>query len=118
MSAFQRGRLEVALPAVGSANRSWPAPGFGVGISSRGGGPSVLGDCDSAHDGSLFDASRCHAEGRALAAFRASSLATIPKFLWELSLGIYCTVNGFRPYGITALNTRERVEGTPAPSPA
>jgi len=24
------------------------------------------------------------------------SLATIPEFLWELSLGIYCTVKGFR----------------------
>lgn len=24
-------------------------------------------------------------------------LATIPEFLWELSLGIYCTVKGFRP---------------------
>jgi len=25
------------------------------------------------------------------------SLATIPEFLWELFLGIYCTVKGFRP---------------------
>ena len=25
------------------------------------------------------------------------SIASIPEFLWELSLGIYCTVNGFRP---------------------
>jgi hypothetical protein len=24
-------------------------------------------------------------------------LATIPEFLWELSLGIYCTLKGFRP---------------------
>src|SRR5215208_3305595 len=24
-------------------------------------------------------------------------IATIPEFLWELSLGIYCTVKGFRP---------------------
>ena len=23
-------------------------------------------------------------------------LATIPEFLWELSLGVYCTVKGFR----------------------
>jgi hypothetical protein len=25
------------------------------------------------------------------------AVATIPEFLWELSLGIYCTVKGFRP---------------------
>jgi hypothetical protein len=25
------------------------------------------------------------------------SIATIPEFLWELSLGIYCTAKGFRP---------------------
>jgi hypothetical protein len=25
------------------------------------------------------------------------SLATIPEFLWELSLGLYCTARGFRP---------------------
>jgi hypothetical protein len=24
------------------------------------------------------------------------SIATIPEFLWELSLGIYCTVKGFK----------------------
>jgi hypothetical protein len=24
-------------------------------------------------------------------------LATIPEGLWELSLGVYCTVKGFRP---------------------
>jgi hypothetical protein len=24
-------------------------------------------------------------------------IATIPEFLWELSLGLYCTVKGFRP---------------------
>ena len=24
-------------------------------------------------------------------------LATIPEFLWELSLGVYCAVKGFRP---------------------
>jgi hypothetical protein len=29
-------------------------------------------------------------------------LATIPEFLWELSLGIYLTVKGFRPSPITA----------------
>ncbi len=25
------------------------------------------------------------------------AIATIPEFLWELSLGVYCTVKGFRP---------------------
>jgi uncharacterized protein DUF4386 len=25
------------------------------------------------------------------------AIATIPEFLWELSLGIYCTVKGFKP---------------------
>jgi len=24
-------------------------------------------------------------------------LATIPEALWELSLGLYCTIKGFRP---------------------
>jgi hypothetical protein len=24
-------------------------------------------------------------------------IATIPEFLWELSLGVYCTFKGFRP---------------------
>jgi len=24
-------------------------------------------------------------------------IATIPEFLWELFLGVYCTVKGFRP---------------------
>jgi uncharacterized protein DUF4386 len=30
-------------------------------------------------------------------------LATIPEFLWELSLGIYLTVKGFKPSAVTAL---------------
>jgi hypothetical protein len=25
------------------------------------------------------------------------AIATVPEFLWELSLGVYCTVKGFRP---------------------
>lgn len=29
------------------------------------------------------------------------SIATIPEFLWELSLGIYLTVKGFKPSPIT-----------------
>jgi Domain of unknown function (DUF4386) len=35
-------------------------------------------------------------------------IATIPEFLWELSLGIYCVVKGFRPTAITPQS------GTPA----
>ena len=32
------------------------------------------------------------------------SVATIPEFIWELSLGIYCTVKGFRPSPILSGN--------------
>jgi hypothetical protein len=42
----------------------------------------------------------------------AQSIATIPEFLWELSLGIYCTVKGFRPSPILA------EEGRPVLHPA
>jgi hypothetical protein len=47
-------------------------------------------------------------------------LATIPEFLWELSLGIYCTVKGFRPSApILQAGAREdRVQGRPAPHTA
>jgi hypothetical protein len=45
-------------------------------------------------------------------------LATIPEGLWELFLGVYCTVKGFRPAAVAALATRGRVEGTPAIRPA
>jgi Domain of unknown function (DUF4386) len=43
-------------------------------------------------------------------------IATIPEFLWELSLGIYCTVKGFRPESpILRADTREgRMATTPA----
>jgi hypothetical protein len=43
-------------------------------------------------------------------------IATIPEFLWELSLGIYCTVKGFRPSSpILRTDTREdRTATTPA----
>ena len=34
------------------------------------------------------------------------SLATIPEFLWELSLGIYLTVKGFRPSPILSEDAR------------
>jgi len=47
-------------------------------------------------------------------------IATIPEFLWELSLGIYCTVKGFRPSApILQANAQEtRVRAMPAPTPA
>ena len=32
----------------------------------------------------------------------AQAIATIPDFLWELSLGIYLMVKGFKPSPITA----------------
>jgi uncharacterized protein DUF4386 len=31
-------------------------------------------------------------------------IATIPEFFWELSLGIYCIVKGFRPSPILAMD--------------
>ena len=33
-------------------------------------------------------------------------IATIPEFLWELSLGIYLTVRGFRPQALLAIESR------------
>jgi hypothetical protein len=33
-------------------------------------------------------------------------LATIPEFLWELSLGVYCTVKGFKPSPILSEDSR------------
>jgi hypothetical protein len=35
----------------------------------------------------------------------AQSIATIPEFLWELSLGIYLTFKGFKPSQITTDET-------------
>ena len=47
------------------------------------------------------------------------AIATIPEFLWELSLGIYCTVKGFRPSALAALHEHvDRVEPAPALAPA
>jgi hypothetical protein len=47
-------------------------------------------------------------------------IATIPEFLWELSLGIYCTVKGFRPSSpILQGDARDdRTAAMPAASPA
>jgi Domain of unknown function (DUF4386) len=46
------------------------------------------------------------------------SIATAPEFLWELSLGIYCTVKGFRPQSPILRNDAraERTEAVPAPA--
>jgi Domain of unknown function (DUF4386) len=45
-------------------------------------------------------------------------LATIPEGLWELSLGIYCTVKGFKPSSpILQADVRgDRMEAMPAPA--
>jgi hypothetical protein len=47
-------------------------------------------------------------------------IATIPEALWELLLGIYCTVKGFRPESpILRADAREgRVDPGPAVAPA
>ena len=47
-------------------------------------------------------------------------IATIPEFLWELFLGIYCTFKGFRPSSpILQTDTREdRPGAAPAVAPA
>ena len=46
-------------------------------------------------------------------------IATIPEGLWELSLGIYCTVWGFRPSSpILRADTRDDRQATVAPAPA
>jgi hypothetical protein len=36
----------------------------------------------------------------------AQALAGMPEFFWELSLGIYLTVRGFRPSAAASLPTR------------
>ena len=46
-------------------------------------------------------------------------LATIPEGLWELSLGVYCTVRGFRPSSpILRADTGDDRHATVAPAPA
>jgi hypothetical protein len=47
------------------------------------------------------------------------AVATIPEFLWELLLGLYCTFKGFRPSSpILRTDTRDRVDPTPVVAPA
>ena len=46
-------------------------------------------------------------------------LATIPEGLWELSLGVYCTVKGFQPSSPILRAAREDyAAATPAVAPA
>jgi hypothetical protein len=40
-------------------------------------------------------------------------IATIPEFVWELSLGVYLTVKGFKASGIERLQARRRAVPTP-----
>lgn len=40
------------------------------------------------------------------------SLATVPEFVWELSLGVYLTVKGFRPAGLGAEAAPRRMPRT------
>jgi hypothetical protein len=48
---------------------------------------------------------------------KAQAIATVPEFLWELSLGIYLTVKGFKPSPITMDNTGVDVrEESPQPA--
>ena len=34
------------------------------------------------------------------------AIATIPEFIWELSLGVYLIAKGFRPQALAALDAR------------
>ena len=45
----------------------------------------------------------------------AQVIATIPEFVWELSLGIYLMVKGFRPSPITAGSRRPAEVDAPVP---
>jgi hypothetical protein len=47
-------------------------------------------------------------------------IVTIPEFIWELFLGVYCTFKGFRPESpiLRADARRELATATPAAAPA
>jgi hypothetical protein len=46
-------------------------------------------------------------------------IATIPEFLWELFLGVYCTIWGFRRDApILQAGARDRAAAMPASGPA
>jgi MFS family permease len=46
------------------------------------------------------------------------NLAAAPEFVWELSLGIYLMVKGFKPSPITAATTAGTTPSAPANSPS
>ena len=47
------------------------------------------------------------------------AVATIPEFLWELSLGVYCTLKGFRPSSpILRADSQARGDVEPFVAPA
>jgi Domain of unknown function (DUF4386) len=41
-------------------------------------------------------------------------IATVPEFLWELSLGLYLIIKGFKPSPITAMDAAVRVPESPS----
>ena len=45
------------------------------------------------------------------------NLAAAPEFIWELSLGIYLMVKGFKPAGVERLQADRRTDPTPHPVP-
>ena len=47
-------------------------------------------------------------------------IATIPEGVWELSLGIYCTLKGFRPSSpiLRADSSEDRAKAMPSVAPA
>jgi hypothetical protein len=45
------------------------------------------------------------------------SLTVAPEFVWELSLGIYLVVKGFKPAGVERLQADRRTDLTPHPVP-
>jgi Domain of unknown function (DUF4386) len=45
-------------------------------------------------------------------------IGTIPEALWELLLGIYCTVKGFRPSSPILQADADRMKAMPAATPA
>jgi hypothetical protein len=57
-----------------------------------------------------------------LGVFKAGSapqiIATVPEFVWELSLGIYLMVKGFKPSPILSRATGDAGAGERSPAPA
>jgi len=81
--------------------RSGPVP-RGMAMLGLIGGPLVMASGIAI----MFDVTE---RGSAL-----QSIATIPEFFWELSLGIYCVVKGFRPSPILATDSTVSVPESPS----